>query len=225
MIKNFLDHISHAFDIPLSNPVLVFALILFIILLSPILLRRIKIPGIIGLILSGIVIGPNGLNLLEKNSAVDLFSTIGLLYIMFVAGLELDMTEFRKTRHKSIMFGLLTFSVPILIGFPVCYYLLGYELVPSILIGSMLATHTLVAYPIVNNYGISKNEAVAIAIGGTILTDTAVLVVLAVIVAAFYDNLNPQFWWSFGISFAIFLAFLFGVIPRIAMWFFLQVQG
>src|SRR5690606_11749493 len=142
---NFLDHISHAFEIPLSNPVLVFSLILFIILLSPILLRRIKIPGIIGLILSGIAIGPNGLNLLENNSAVDLFSTIGLLYIMFVAGLELDMTEFRKTRHKSILFGLLTFSIPILIGFPVCYYLLGYDMVPSILIGSMLATHTLVA--------------------------------------------------------------------------------
>ncbi|PPL00205.1 cation:proton antiporter [Parapedobacter indicus] len=225
MIKNFFDHISHAFDIPLSNPVLVFALILFIILLSPILLRRIKIPGIIGLILSGIVIGPNGLNLLEKNSAVDLFSTIGLLYIMFVAGLELDMTEFRKTRHKSIMFGFLTFSVPILIGFPVCYYLLGYDMVPSILIGSMLATHTLVAYPIVNSYGISKNEAVAIAIGGTILTDTAVLVVLAVIVAAFYDNLNTQFWWSFGISFTVFLLIMFGVIPRIAKWFFQKVEG
>jgi len=225
MIKNIFDHISHAFETPLSNPVLVFALILFIILLSPILLRRIKIPGIIGLILSGIVIGPNGLNLLEKNSAVDLFSTIGLLYIMFVAGLELDMTEFRKTRHKSIIFGFLTFSVPILIGFPVCYYLLGYDMVPSILIGSMLATHTLVAYPIVNSYGISKNEAVAIAIGGTILTDTAVLVVLAVIVAAFYDNLNPQFWWSFGISFSLFLAIMFGVIPRIAKWFFQKVQG
>jgi len=205
--------------------VLVFALILFIILLSPILLRRIKIPGIIGLILSGIVIGPNGLNLLEKNSAVDLFSTIGLLYIMFVAGLELDMTEFRKTRHKSILFGVLTFSVPILIGYPVCYYLLDYDMVPSILIGSMLATHTLVAYPIVNSYGISKNEAVAIAIGGTILTDTAVLVILAVIVAAFYDNLNPQFWWGFGISFTVFLLIMFGVIPRIAKWFFQKVEG
>ncbi|MGV3763017.1 cation:proton antiporter, partial [Parapedobacter sp.] len=185
MNRNTLDHIQHAFDTPLSNPVLIFALVLFIILLSPILLRRIKIPGIIGLIISGIIVGPHGLNLLEQNAAVDLFSTIGLIYIMFIAGLELDMNEFKKSQHKSLLFGLLTFAVPISIGYTVFYYLLGYEMVPSLLIASMLATHTLVAYPIVNNYGISKNEAVAIAIGGTILTDTAVLVILAVIVAAF----------------------------------------
>ncbi|WP_257667578.1 cation:proton antiporter [Parapedobacter tibetensis] len=225
MANSIFDHLSHAFETPLSNPVLIFSLILFIILLSPILLRRIKIPGIIGLILSGVAIGPNGLNLLEKNSAVDLFSTIGLLYIMFIAGLELDMNEFRKTRHKSILFGFFTFSVPIAVGYPTCYYLLGYDEVPSILIASMLATHTLVAYPIVNKYGISKNEAVAIAIGGTILTDTAVLVILAVIVAAFYDNLNQQFWLEFGISFAAFLFIMFGVIPRVAKWFFEKIES
>ncbi len=225
MNKNTLDHIQHAFDTPLSNPVLIFALVLFIILLSPILLRRIKIPGIIGLIISGIIVGPHGLNLLEQNAAVDLFSTIGLIYIMFIAGLELDMNEFKKSQHKSLLFGLLTFAVPITIGYTVFYYLLGYDTVPSLLIASMLATHTLVAYPIVNNYGISKNEAVAIAIGGTILTDTAVLVILAVIVAAFYDNLNPQFWWSFGISFAVLLLVIFGIIPKIAKWFFQKVEG
>ncbi|MEC3879681.1 cation:proton antiporter [Parapedobacter sp. 10938] len=225
MNKNILDHIRHAFDTPLSNPVLIFALVLFIILLSPILLRRIKIPGIIGLIISGIIVGPHGLNLLEQNAAVDLFSTIGLIYIMFIAGLELDMNEFKKSQHKSLLFGLLTFAVPISIGYSVFYYLLDYDMVPSLLIASMLATHTLVAYPIVNNYGISKNEAVAIAIGGTILTDTAVLVILAVIVAAFYDNLNPQFWWGFGISFAVLLLVIFGIIPKIAKWFFQKVEG
>lgn len=220
-----MDKLSHAFDIPLTNSVLIFALVLFIILLSPILLRRIKVPGIIGLIISGIIVGPHGLNLLEQNAAVDLFSTIGLIYIMFIAGLELDMNEFKKSQHKSFLFGFLTFAVPISIGYTVFYYLLDYGTVPSLLIASMLATHTLVAYPIVNNYGISKNEAVAIAIGGTILTDTAVLVILAVIVAAFYDNLNPQFWWGFGISFAILLLIIFGVIPRVAKWFFQKVEG
>src|SRR5690606_28439820 len=149
----------------------------------------------------------------------------GLLYIMFIAGLELDMNEFRKTRHKSVLFGILTFSVPILIGYPVCYYLLGYDVVPSILIASMLATHTLVAYPIVNSYGISKNEAVAIAIGGTILIDTAVLIILAVIVAAFYGNLNQQFWIQFGISFSLFLFVMFGIIPRVAKWFFQKIES
>ncbi len=225
MNNKFLDHLSQAFETPFSNPVLIFSLILFIILLSPILLRRIKIPGIIGLILSGVLIGPHGLGLLERSSAVDLFSTIGLLYIMFIAGLELDMNEFRKSRHKSVVFGILTFVVPMSVGFPVCYYLLGYDTLASIMIASMFATHTLVAYPVVNSYGISKNEAVAITIGGTILTDTAVLIILAVIIGASQGQLDQQFWVTLGISFAIFLSIMFGIVPRVAKWFFQKVEG
>jgi Kef-type K+ transport system membrane component KefB len=224
-MRSMTEHLKDALDVPLSNPVLVFTLILFIILISPILLRRIKIPGIIGLILSGVLIGPHGLHLLAKNSAVDLFSTIGLLYIMFIAGLELDMNEFRKTKFKSISFGFLTFLFPILIGFPVCYYLLGYDILASSLISSMFATHTLVAYPVVNSYGISKNEAVAITIGGTILTDTAVLIILAILIGASQGQLDQSFWLTLGISMTIFLVIMFGIIPRIAKWFFEKVEG
>src|SRR5690606_41103854 len=119
-----------------------------IILLSPILLRKVRIPGIIGLILSGVVIGPHGLNILAQSSAVDLFSTIGLLYIMFIAGLELDMNEFERTKHKSITFGFFTFAIPLLVGYPVCYYFLGYSANSSSLIASMFSTHTLVSYQI-----------------------------------------------------------------------------
>ncbi|SEM94343.1 transporter, CPA2 family [bacterium A37T11] len=225
MSKNIIDHIQQAFEIPLSNPVLIFAIILFIILLSPILLRKIRIPGIIGLILSGLIIGPHGLHILDRTSAVDLFSTIGLLYIMFIAGLELDMNEFRKTRHKSILFGFFTFIIPIAIGYPVCHYLLHYDVSASIMISSMFATHTLVAYPVVNSYGISKNEAVAITIGGTILTDTAVLIILAIIVGSSQGHLTQQFWITLGISFSVFLAIMFGIIPRIAKWFFQKVAS
>lgn len=225
MGSNVLEHLSEAFEAPLQNPVLVFSLVLFIILLSPLVLRPIKVPGIIGLILSGVVIGPYGLNWLEKNSAVTLFSTIGLLYIMFIAGLELDMNEFKKTKHKSFLFGFFTFIIPISIGFPVCHYLLGYDLLASTLIASMFATHTLVSYPIVNRYGISKNEAVAITIGGTILTDTAVLIILAVITGMSQGNINQEFWVTLGISFVVFLFILFGVIPRIARWFFQKVPS
>src|SRR5690606_19157380 len=135
-MDKFLHHISEAFSTPLTNPVLVFAIILTIILVSPIILRPIKVPGIIGFILFGVLFGPHGLNWLGKIDketlngngvdAIDLFSTIGLLYIMFIAGLELDMNEFKKSRNKSILFGFLTFIVPISIGFPVCHYLLGY---------------------------------------------------------------------------------------------------
>ncbi|MGM1429870.1 cation:proton antiporter [Sphingobacterium lactis] len=225
MSDKILDHLIHAFEAPLTNPVLIFSLVLFIILLSPILLRPIKVPGIIGLIISGMIIGPHGLNWLEKNAAVDLFSTIGLLYIMFIAGLELDMNEFKKTKHKSFLFGFFTFIIPISIGFPVCYYILDYSLLSSILIASMFATHTLVSYPIVNRYGISKNEAVAITIGGTILTDTAVLIILAVIKGASAGDINGEFWVTLGVSFAIFLFIMFGIIPKIAKWFFEKVES
>lgn len=225
MGEKVFSHLVEAFQAPLTNPVLIFALVLLIILLSPIILRPIRVPGIIGLIISGVVIGPHGLNWLEKSSAVNLFSTIGLLYIMFIAGLELDMNEFKKTKHKSFLFGFFTFIIPISIGFPVCYYLLEYNLLASILIASMFATHTLVSYPIVNRYGISKHEAVAITIGGTILTDTAVLIILAVITGASNGEINKDFWVTLGVSFAVFLFIMFGIIPKIAKWFFQKVQS
>lgn len=225
MHTNFFDQLSRQFDLPFTNPVLIFSLILFIILIAPILLGKIKIPGIVGFIIAGILIGPNGFNILKKNSAIELFSTIGLLYIMFIAGIELDLAEFKKKKHKSFVFGFLTFAVPILIGFPVCYYLLHYSLLTSILTASMFATHTLVAYPIVNKFGISKNEAVAVAVGGTILTDTAVLIILAVIMGSVHGQLDSAFWIQLGISLTIFTATVFIVIPRIAKWFFTKLES
>ncbi|WP_158796141.1 cation:proton antiporter [Pedobacter sp. L105] len=225
MHANFFDHLSRQFDLPFTNPVLIFSLLLFIILIAPILLGKIKIPGIVGFIIAGIMIGPNGFNILKKNSAIELFSTIGLLYIMFIAGIELDLGEFKKKKHKSFVFGFLTFAVPILIGFPVCYYGLHYSLVTSILTASMFATHTLVAYPIVNKFGISKNEAVAVTVGGTILTDTAVLIILAVIMGSVQGHLDTSFWIQLTISLSIFTAIVFLVIPRIAKWFFTKLES
>lgn len=225
MHTNIFDHITQQFQLPFTNPVLIFSLLLFIILIAPILLGRIKIPGIVGFIIAGILIGPNGFNILKKNSAIELFATIGLLYIMFIAGIELDLAEFKKKKHKSFIFGFLTFAVPILIGFPVCYYLLHYSLLTSILTASMFATHTLVAYPIVNKFGIAKNEAVAVTVGGTILTDTAVLIILAVIMGSVEGELNSSFWIQLAISLTIFTATVFIVIPRIAKWFFTKLES
>jgi len=224
-MTDFFKHLMHEFELPLGNPVLIFSLILLIILLSPILLRKLNIPGIIGLIISGVVIGPYGLNILEKNSAVDLFSTIGLLYIMFIAGLELDMNQFKANRNKSLLFGFFTFIIPLTIGFPVCYYFLGFDFNASLLTASMFATHTLVAYPIVSKLGVSKNQAVAITVGGTILTDTAVLIILAVIIGNSEGNLNQDFWIKLGISLTIFSAIMFFVIPKIAEWFFSKLES
>jgi Kef-type K+ transport system membrane component KefB len=224
-MNKFLELVKHEFELPLSNPVLVFSLILLIILISPIVLRRLNIPGIIILIISGIVIGPYGAGILEQNAAIDLFSTIGLLYIMFIAGLELDMNQFKANRNKSFLFGFFTFIIPLGIGFPVCYFLLNYDFNASFLTASMFATHTLLTYPIVSKLKVSKNEAVAITVGGTILTDTAVLIVLAVIMGNHEGTLNAAFWQRLGISLAIFSAIMFLLVPRIAKWFFTSMEN
>lgn len=213
------------FTLPLSDPVLVFSLVLFIILLAPIVLRKLNIPGIIGLIVAGVIIGPHGFNFLKKSDAIDLFGTVGLLYIMFLAGLELEMNELRKNRNRSLAFGALTFFVPILLGIPVCYYFLGFSLTTSILIASMFATHTLVAYPIASRLGIIKSEAVAIAVGGTIITDTAVLLILTLITGSVNGELNAEFWIRLVISISIFIAIVFLLFPPMASWFFKNLEA
>lgn len=228
-MTEFFSHLSNEFVLPLQNPVLVFSLILLIILLAPILLKRLNIPGIIGLIISGVIIGPYGFNILENNFAIKLFSTIGLLYIMFIAGLELDLNEFKSNRNKSLVFGFYTFIIPLAVGFPVMYYILGYfydfDFNASFLTASMFATHTLVAYPIVSKLGVSKNQAVAITVGGTILTDTAVLIILAIVIGNSRGTLDQAFWIQLGISLAIFSAIMFFLIPRIAKWFFKKLES
>jgi Kef-type K+ transport system membrane component KefB len=229
-MEYFFQHLIEEFHLPLKNPVLVFSLLLFIILLSPILLRKVKIPGIIGLIISGVIIGPHGLGLIgmktmESEGSIKLFSTIGLLYIMFIAGLELDMNDFRKYLKKSVVFGALTFFIPITLGFPICHYGLGMSETASWLTASMFSTHTLVAYPILTKLGLSKHTSVAIAIGGTILTDTAVLILLAVISSSATGNLDGVFWMSLITSLTIFSLIMFMIVPRIARWFFSKLES
>ena len=115
-MEHFLSDLTDQFEIPFTNPVLIFALLLFIVLLSPILLKRLNVPSIIGLIIAGVVVGPHGFNLISDNAGVSMFSTIGLLYIMFIVGLELDLNEFKANRNKSVVFGFFTFIIPLIIG-------------------------------------------------------------------------------------------------------------
>lgn len=221
MMINFLSISLSEFTLPIHNPVLIFAILLFIILIAPILLKRFNVPSIIGWILAGVIVGPYGLGLIDSaNAGVEMFSTIGLLYIMFIVGLELDFNEFIQNRNKSITFGFYTFILPLLIGFPVCYYLLGYDINASLITASMFSTHTLVAYPIVSRLGISRNQAVAITVGGTILTDTAVLIILALILSNSDGGLSIFFLLRLILSLSLFSVFIFVLVPRIAKWFF-----
>lgn len=208
------------FTLPFQNPVLVFSIILFIILFAPILLSKLRIPAVIGLIVAGVIVGPNGFNILMRNSSVELFGTVGLLYIMFLAGLEIDLNEFKKNKYKSITFGFLTFSIPMFIGTVVFHYFLHYSIVSSLLIASMFASHTLVTYPMVSKLGISKNPAVNIALGGTMITDTAALLVLAVIAGSSMGELDNAFWIRLTVSVLVFAAIVIFVFPIVSRWFF-----
>ncbi len=212
----------HVLDIsfPLKNPVIIFSLVLFIILFAPILFNKIKVPHIIGLIGAGIIIGPNGLNILLRDSSIVLFGTVGLLYIMFTAGLEIDLHEFKKNRTKSLVFGLFTFIVPLLMGIVSAYYILQFSIPSAILLASMFSSHTLLAYPIASKYGLSKIRSVTLAIGGTIITDILALLVLAAIAGMTRGEISTAFWLNLAISTIIFGCIIFFVFPIIIRWFF-----
>ncbi|MDB5273924.1 MAG: transporter, cpa2 family protein [Chitinophagaceae bacterium] len=212
------------FTFPLENPVLIFSLVLFIILFAPIILSRLRIPHIIGLILAGAIIGPHGVKLMLRDSSIQLFGTVGLLYIMFLAGLEIDMADFKKNKYKSILFGLFTFSIPMTLGTLVSYYVLDYSILSSVLLASMFASHTLIAYPIVSKFGVIKNRAVNIAVGGTMITDTLTLLVLAIVVGIVKEGVGQEFWITLGVSLSIFAFIILVLIPIGARWFFRQQQ-
>lgn len=207
-------------SLPLTNPVVIFSLVLFIILFAPILLNRIRVPHLIGLIIAGVIIGPYGLNLLLRDSSIVLFGTVGLQYIMFTAGLEIDLEEFRKNRVKSFVFGLFTFIFPMILGTLSGYYLLQFSLPSSLLLAGMFASHTLLAYPITSKYGISRIRSVTLTIGGTIVTDILALLVLAAVTGMTKGEIGSAFWIQLFISTLIFGAIIFYVFPLIASWFF-----
>ncbi len=206
--------------LPLKNPVLQFSLLLLIILFAPVLLGRLKIPSLVSLIIAGAVIGPFGLNLMLRDSSIILFGTVGLLYIMFLAGLEIDVADFRKNSSKSIFFGLYTFFVSILLGIVVSLYILQFSLLSSILVGSIFASHTLIIYPVVSKLGIAKNKAVNIAIGGTIITDTLALLVLAVVAGISTGEVMSGFWIRLLVGLTLFSLVVLLLFPIIARWFF-----
>ena len=206
--------------LPLTNPVLIFSVILFIILFAPLVLHRFKIPDIVGLIIAGALIGPYGLHIMDRDSSIVLFGTVGLLYIMFVAGLEIDMADFKKNSKRSLIFGLYTFFIPMILGTFAGVYLLDFSYPTSILLASMFASHTLVTYPIVSKYGITKNRAVNVTIGGTVVTCLLALLVLAVIVGMSTGELTQGFWIRLGVSTLVFAFIVLWGFPFVGRWYF-----
>lgn len=214
--------ISHT--LPLTDPVLEFLLILVIILFAPLLLNKLKIPHLLGLIIAGAIIGPYGLNLVLRDSSIILSGTAGLLYIMFLAGLEIDMGDFKKNSGKSLVFGMYTFLIPMGLGIFAGFYILHFSWETSVLLASMFASHTLIAYPIVSKLGITKDKSVTITVGGTMITDTLALLVLTVIVGMATGQTGNYFWARLGVSVILFALFVILVFPLVGRWFFKRVQ-
>ena len=214
--------ISH--ELPLTDPVLKFLLILVIILSAPLLLNKLKIPHLLGLIIAGAIIGPNGLNLVLRDSSIILSGTAGLLYIMFLAGLEIDMGDFKKNSGRSFVFGMYTFLIPMALGIVAGLYVLHFSMETSILLASMFASHTLIAYPIISKLGITKDKSVTITVGGTMITDMLALLVLTVIVGMATGVIGEHFWTRLSISIVIFVLFVVIAFPIAGRWFFKHVQ-
>ncbi len=206
-------------SLPISHPVLIVAIAMGIFLFAPLLLQRMRIPGLIGIIIAGAIVGPNALNLLERDQTIVLLGTVGLLYLMFMAGVEIDLHGFKRHRNRSLLFGVLTFVIPISIGFGVGL-ILGYGTAAAILLASMFASHTLVSFPIASRYGIAKSQAVTMAVGGTIITDTAALLVLAVVAASTRGALDAVFWIRLVALLSIYVVLIWVGLPRMGRWFF-----
>ena len=160
-------------QLPITDPTWIFFLVLVVILFAPIILERLRIPHIIGMILAGVLLGEHGFNILARDSSFELFGKVGLYYIMFLAGLEMNMEDFKSIRAKATVLGLLAFIVPLGIGIWTNLHILDYTLITSVLLASMYASHTLIAYPIVIRYGVNRQRAVSIAVGGTATIDLA----------------------------------------------------
>jgi Kef-type K+ transport system membrane component KefB/mannitol/fructose-specific phosphotransferase system IIA component (Ntr-type) len=215
--------IGFPLTLPITNPVLIFALAMVIFLVAPLVFERLRVPGIIGLILAGLAVGPHGFRLLDRGPVIDLLGTVGLVYLMFLAGVELDLQEFRRRRGRSALFGALTFALP-LAGALAASLLMGYPLRTAVLLGAIFATQTLVAYPLVLRYGILRNEAVTVTVGATIITDVAVLLVLAVIAASSAGSLDLGFWVGLLVPLGIVAATVLFGLPAATRWFFRRTE-
>lgn len=214
----------HNISLPLEDPVLKFLVVLIIILGAPLLLNKIKVPHLLGLIIAGAVIGPNGFNVLTRDSSIVVTGTTGLLYIMFLAGLEIDMGDFKKNKWKSLGYGGYAFIFPLILGFIGSFYLLGFSVLTSVLFASLFSSQTLITYPLVSKLGLAKNRAVNITVGGTMITDVATLLVLAVVVGMVQGDVGAGFWIKLSSSVIVFGLTVLLVFPIIGRWFFKKVD-
>lgn len=204
---------------PITDPTLIFFVVLLIILFAPIIMGKLRIPHIIGMVLAGVLVGQYGLNILERDASFELFGRVGLYYIMFLASLEMDMDGVKKYKNRIIVFGLLTCFVPLAITYFTSMALLGYNSASSFLLGCIMASNTLVAYPIISRYGLQLKPSVTLSVGSTMLSLLISLILVAGIVTARKGGGDTLFWIGFAVKFAAYCAGVIFLVPRLTRWF------
>ncbi|HQO59059.1 MAG TPA: cation:proton antiporter [Candidatus Omnitrophota bacterium] len=204
----------------ITHPVLMFAFMMFLVLFSPAIFKRVRLPGIVGLIVAGIMVGPHALGILKSTQSLQLFSSVGLIYIMFLAGLDINLNEFARQRKNSVLFGVLTFTIPMLAGTLGARYFFPLSWPAALLLASMFASHTLIPFPIAARLGINKERSVVATVGGTIITDTAAMLLLAVIAESAVTRLTAVFWVQQIIFLLALIWFALWLVPRIAYTLF-----
>ena len=204
---------------PITDPTLIFFVVLLMILLSPIIMGRLRIPHIIGMVLAGVVVGQYGLDILERDASFELFGRVGLYYIMFLAGLEMDMEGLKKNRNRVAVFGLLTFLIPFAMTYAMASGLQHYTPLGSLLLAAIMASTTLIAYPIVGRYGLTRHTSSTLSVGSSMMALFLALIVMASIVNSFHGGSGIGFWLLFVVKFAAYCAGLILVIPRLTRWF------
>ena len=205
---------------PVTEPTWIFLGVLCIVLFAPLIFNKLRMPHIIGMILAGLLIGPNGFNVLERDASFELFGKVGLYYIMFLASLEINMQEMKQAKGGALLMGLAVFAIPIGLGLLANIYILDYDFIAALLLASMYASYTLISYPIVARYGLSRMRCVNFVVGGTIITDTLTLFVLAVIAGTFTGEADVWFVLLMLVKLLGIGAVIIILFPRIARYFF-----
>ena len=204
---------------PITDPTLIFFIVMLIVLLAPIVMGKLRIPHIIGMVLAGVIVGEYGLNILKRDDSFELFGRVGLYYIMFLAALEMDSSALKRDKYRFIVFGLATFVIPFILIYILGTSILHYSAAASLLLGSLMASNTLIAYPIVGRYGLQRNPSVSLSVGSTMISLFLALVVLAMTVASHNAGSNTSFWLLFVLKVVAFCTGMTFFIPRITRWF------
>jgi len=204
---------------PITSPTLIFFVVLLIILSAPIIMGKLRIPHIIGMVLAGVLVGRYGLNILERDSSFELFGKVGLLYIMFLAGLEMDLESVKRNSRRFLIFGLLTCLTPLLITYFMAMWLLGYSGQASFLLGCIMASNTLIAYPIISRYGLGRDSSVMLSVGSSMISLFLALLMLAALAASYGEDVGILFWIVFLLKFLAFCVLLSWGIPKLSRYF------